>query len=189
MYTVYYQCRRYTTIYYLLSFIIITKKRQLLPFIFAVLKLHKQQGADIINRYHAEVFAYRVYISITEIFAHGYRPLSRDRASERVSGSVNYTLYEEIATAGSCRNPENRVAGSNARLPARSSVQSGSRRREFQLGPDCWPRAASRFLSPPSRLPALALSNARRFTILHYRSTNYNPQITFGVYSTGTAPR
>lgn len=94
--------------------------------------MHKQQGADIINRYHAEVFAYRVYISITEIFAPGYRPLSRDRVSERVSGSVNYTLYKGIATAGSCRNPENRVAGSNARLPARSSVQSGSRRREFQ---------------------------------------------------------
>lgn len=42
---------------------------------------------------------------------------------------------------------------------------------------------AGRFLLPPSRLPPLAYLNARRFMILHYRSTNYNPQIAAGVYN------
>lgn len=165
--TVYYQCRRYTTIYYLLSFIIVAKKRQLLPFIFAAfLKSHKQQGADIINRYRGGICISGLHFDYRDIrpwLSVRYRAIA---PANGVSGSVNYTLYVEgIATAGSCRNPENRVAGSNALgfRPDQAYNQRLATRREFQPGPDCWPagREPLSLAAAVSFVGSLAPSNDR----------------------------
>lgn len=96
-------------------------------------------------------------------------------------GSVNYTLRNEISRQVLAETRKIRSPGSNARLPSRSSVHS-RRGREFQRGPE------SREVAFSCRC-RLSPYLTRRFTILHYRSTNYNPQTTFGVYSTGTRVR
>lgn len=181
-----------TTGYYLLSFIIITKKRQLLlPFIFVVLK-----SCISNNERTLSTVIMRRYLHIESTFRlPRYSPMAivhyRAIAPVVYLGSVNYTSYETIGDGRFLPKPGK--SGSPVLMlgfrPDQAYVQTRDER-EFQRGP-IWPRARkSRFLLPlpPSRLPTLALSNTRRFTILHYRGTNYNPQITFGVYGTGTAP-
>lgn len=56
-------------------------------------------------------------------------------------------------------------------------------------GPAIRPGATERVAFSCNRLvrSLSRLSNVDRFMILHYRGTNYNPQIAFGVYSVGTA--
>lgn len=98
---------------------------------------------------------------------------------------VRALIIPSESTAGFCRNPENQSSLMPSFRPPIGIPYlclDQDSRRAFQRDSKL---AAGRFLSPPppSRLPPLAYLNAGRFMILHYRSTNYNPQIAFGVYS------
>lgn len=147
--------------------------------VYLIFILRKQECA-IINAYHTEVCAYRVPI----VFANSRRLASRLQESDRAAGAL---IIPSGSTAGFCRNPENRSplmldrhTVSLLLIETRDANSNGTRG---------WPRAAAgRFLLPPPpssppRLPPLVYLNVGRFMILHYRSTNYNPQIVSGVYS------